>query len=108
MISPDIIDRRYRTFYEMTPDLVCTLDENGVIIDVNKRMLEHFGYSKNEVLGKPCFDFVTPEYKKTVFDGFKEMRETGIGPMIEIKLVKKAVMKLFHQTFTLSQYMMSP
>ncbi|MGI0065201.1 MAG: PAS domain S-box protein, partial [Nitrosotalea sp.] len=52
-------------------------------------MLEHFGYSKNEVIGKPCFGFVTPEYQKTVFDGFKEMREKGIGPLIELQLVKK-------------------
>ena len=89
MIPPHIFDQRYRTFYEITPDLVCTLDENGIIIDANKRMLEHFGYLKNEIVGKPCFDFVTPEYKKTVFNGFKEMQETGIGPLIEIQLIKK-------------------
>ncbi|HJW19268.1 MAG TPA: PAS domain-containing protein, partial [Candidatus Nitrosotalea sp.] len=89
MIPPHIFDQRYRTFYEITPDLVCTLDENGIIIDANKRMLEHFGYEKNEIVGKLCFDFVTSEYKKTVFDGFKEMQETGIGPLIEIQLVKK-------------------
>ncbi|MDE1818727.1 MAG: PAS domain S-box protein, partial [Thaumarchaeota archaeon] len=65
----------------MTPDLVCTLDGNGIIIDANQRMLEHFGYSKSEVVGKPCFDFVMPEYKKTVFDGFTEMKEKGIGPL---------------------------
>ncbi|MGI0006692.1 MAG: PAS domain-containing protein, partial [Nitrosotalea sp.] len=89
MIPPHIFDQRYRTFYEITPDLVCTLDENGIIVDANKRMLEHFGYEKNEIIGKLCFDFVTAEYKKTVFDGFKEMQETGIGPLIEIQLVKK-------------------
>ncbi len=89
MIPPHIFDQRYRTFYEITPDLVCTLDENAVIIDVNKRMLEHFGYEKNEVVGRFCFDFVTPEYKKIVFDGFKEMENTGTGPLIEIQLIKK-------------------
>ncbi len=89
MIPPHMFDQLYRTFYEITPDLVCTLDGNGIIIDANKRMLEHFGYSKNEIVGKPCFDFVTDNYKKTVFDGFKEMREKGVGPLIEIQLVKK-------------------
>ncbi|MDE1727684.1 MAG: PAS domain-containing sensor histidine kinase [Thaumarchaeota archaeon] len=89
MIPPHISDLKYRTFYEMTPDLVCTLDENGIILDANKRMLEHFGYSKSEVVGKLCFDFVMPEYKKMVLDGFNEMREKGIGPLIEIQLVKK-------------------
>ena len=89
MIPPHILDRRYRTFYEITPDLVCTIDEKGIIVDVNKRMLEHFGYEKNEVVGTSCFDFVTSECQKTVFTGFKEMQETGIGPLIEIQLVKK-------------------
>src|SRR5579872_7600134 len=89
MIPPHILDQRYRTFYELSPDFVCTLDENGIILDANKRMLEHFDYSKIEIVGKPCFDFITPEYKKTALDGFKEMIEKGIGPLIEIQLRKK-------------------
>lgn len=89
MIPSRILDQTYRTFYEISPDFICTLDENGLIIDANKRMLEHFGYSKVEIVGKPCFDFIAAEYKKTALDGFKEMRENGIGPIIEIQLIKK-------------------
>jgi PAS domain S-box-containing protein len=89
MIPPHIFDQRYRTFYEISPDLACTLDESGIILDANKRMLEHFGYSKDEVVGKSCFDFITSEYKKTALDGFREMMEKGIGPLIEIQLFKK-------------------
>ena len=88
MIPPHILDQLYRTFYEITPDLVCTLDEDGIIIDVNKRMLEHFGYLKNDVIGKFCFDFITPGYKKIAFDGFKEMKDKGVGPLIELQLLK--------------------
>jgi len=77
MIPSRILDQIYRTFYEITPDLVCTLDENGIIIDANKRMLEHFGYPKSYVVGKSCFDFITLEYKKTALNGFKEMVEKG-------------------------------
>lgn len=89
MIPSRILDQRYRTFYEISPDFVCTLDENGIILDANKRMLEHFGYSKIEIVGKPCFDFIVQEYKKTALDGFKEMTEKGVGPLIEIQLLKK-------------------
>ena len=88
MIPSRILDQIYRTFYEITPDLVCTLDENGIIIDANKRMLEHFGYPKSYVVGKSCFDFITLEYKKTALDGFKEMVEQGVGPLIELQLIK--------------------
>src|SRR5690348_13476052 len=88
MIPSRILDQIYRTFYEITPDLVCTLDGNGIIIDANKRMLEHFGYSKSYVVGKSCFDFITLEYKKTALAGFKEMVEKGIGPLIELQMIK--------------------
>lgn len=89
MIPSRILDQTYRTCYEISPDFICTLDENGLIIDANKRMLEHFGYSKIEIVGKPCFDFIASGYKKTALDGFKEMKEKGIGPIIEIQLIKK-------------------
>ena len=89
MIPSRILDQTYRTFYEISPDFVCTLDENGLVIDANKRMLEHFGYLKTEIVGKPCFDFIAAGSKKTALDGFKEMRENGVGPIIEIQLIKK-------------------
>ncbi|MDE1727525.1 MAG: PAS domain S-box protein, partial [Thaumarchaeota archaeon] len=47
------------------------------------------GYSKTEIVGKPCFDFIASGYKKTALDGFKEMKEKGMGPIIEIQLIKK-------------------
>lgn len=89
MIPSNILDRIYQTFYEISPDLIYTLDEKGVILDVNKRMLEHTGYSKAEIIGKSCFDFIVDEYKKTALDGFSEMIEKGIGQQIEIALIKK-------------------
>ncbi|MDE1815468.1 MAG: PAS domain-containing sensor histidine kinase [Thaumarchaeota archaeon] len=88
MIPPGIVERMYRTFYEISPDLVCTLDDDGIVLDVNQRMLDHFGYSKDYVLGRSCFDFIADGYKKTALDGFREMKEKGIGPMIELSLIK--------------------
>src|SRR6185312_12201167 len=35
-----------------------------------------------------CFDFITLEYKKTALNGFKEMVEKGIGPLIELQMIK--------------------
>jgi PAS domain S-box-containing protein len=43
MLPPHALDSMYRTFYEISPDLICTLDEKGTILDVNKHMLEHLG-----------------------------------------------------------------
>ncbi len=89
MIPTDILERMYRMFYEISPDLVCTLDDNGIVMDVNQRMLDHFGYSKDDVIGRSCFDFIADKYKKTALDGFGEMKEKGIGPVIELLLIKQ-------------------
>ncbi len=89
MIPPGSLERTYKTFYEISPDLICTLDENGTILDVNQRMLDHFGYSKDNVIGKQCFDFIVGQYKKIALDGFREMKDKGIGPLIELLLIKK-------------------
>lgn len=88
MIPPGVLERAYKTFYEISPDLICTLDKNGTILDVNQRMLDHSGYSKDNIIGKSCFDFIVGQYKKTALDGFKEMKEKGIGPLIELLIIK--------------------
>ncbi|HJU14518.1 MAG TPA: PAS domain-containing sensor histidine kinase [Candidatus Nitrosotalea sp.] len=89
MIHPRELDHVYRTFYEISPDLVCTLDEGGVILDANQRMLDHFGFSKEEVVGKNCLDFILKEYWQAALQGIEEMRQKGIGPTIDLGLIKK-------------------
>jgi PAS domain S-box-containing protein len=95
MLPPHALDRMYRTFYEISPDLICTLDEKGMILDVNKHMLEHLGYTKDEVVGKPCFNFIADDSKVVALNGFKEMIEKGIGPQIEIAIIKKNKQSIF-------------
>lgn len=41
--------------------------ENGVIVDVNKRFYEMFGYSDNEIIGKKASDLIAPE-ARTLFN----------------------------------------
>ncbi len=95
MLPPHALDRMYRTFYEISPDLICTLDEKGIILDINKHMLEHLGYTKDEVVGKSCFDFIANDFKVITLNGFKEMIEKGIGPQIEIAIIRKNKQLIF-------------
>lgn len=88
MNQPPTFERIYRTFYEISPDLVCTLDDDGVVLDANQRMLDHFGYQKDVIVGRSCLDFIVGEYKLVALEGLREMREKGIGPTIELSLIK--------------------
>ena len=89
MIPPEALERMYKAFYEISPDLICTLNQKGIILDANAHMLEHLGYSKSDVIGRSCFDFLVGKYKKVALDGFQEMINTGMGPQIEIAITKK-------------------
>ncbi len=89
MTSQDAMENRFHLFYETSPNLLCTLDDKGIIMDVNQRTLEYFGYSKKELIGRSCFDFIASNYKKTAMEGFNEMKVKEIGPPIELLLIRK-------------------
>lgn len=95
MDPKDQDDSRFRLFFEVSPNLMCTLDNNGIITDINRRALDYIGYTKEELVGKLCFDFIEQNYKKIALDGFSQMQKTGVGPLIEILLIKKDGKKFY-------------
>ncbi len=88
-------ENRFRLFFEVSPNLMCTLDSDGIITDINERALDYIGYKKEELVGKSCFDFIEHNYKKVALDGFAQMQKTGTGPLIEILLIKKNGAKFY-------------
>ena len=87
--------RELKALYNVFPGFVCILDEKGIVTDANSRTLEYFGYEKEEVMGRPCFDFIADSHKKSAMDAFKEMMRTGIGPRVDLVLLKKDGTRFF-------------
>ena len=50
--------------YEVIPDYVVTIDNNDLVEDCNKKVVDAFGYSKDEIVGMPVIDFMIKEDKK--------------------------------------------
>lgn len=71
------IQQRHQSFYDDLPDLLRTIDTDGIIINCNKAYAEAFGYSKDEIIGKSVFDFVADEGRNAYSDSFKTWMETG-------------------------------
>lgn len=73
VLSVDITDRReaeeavraseekYRLIVETATEGIWTLDREGRTTFVNRVMAEMLGYSRDEMLGRPVFDFMQPE-----------------------------------------------
>jgi PAS domain S-box-containing protein len=55
-----LADARHRTVVEIAPDAVVTTDAKGNIVEFNKIAETIFGYSRQEVLGKPMADYLIP------------------------------------------------
>lgn len=52
---------RFRHIYENSPVMMHSIDETGIVRNVNKRWLEVLGYSREEVLGRTISFVMTPE-----------------------------------------------
>jgi len=66
-------EKKYRELYESSPDLYCTTDREGTILDCNKSYSKRLGYTKEEVIGTPIFNYaVDIKGIKNSFDVWKE------------------------------------
>jgi PAS domain S-box-containing protein len=50
-----------RRLYEETPIMLHSIDNKGKLVSVSDMWLERLGYTREEVLGRPSTDFLTPE-----------------------------------------------
>jgi PAS domain S-box-containing protein len=52
---------RFRSLYQQTPVLMHSVDSDARLLDVNDSWLARLGYTRDEVIGKPIVDLMTPE-----------------------------------------------
>lgn len=66
-----------------------SLDPKGRIVRMNDTELAWLGYRREEVLGRPFTDFITPEGRATFEMGFPQFKETGRSRSLEYEMVRK-------------------
>jgi diguanylate cyclase (GGDEF)-like protein/PAS domain S-box-containing protein len=62
---------RYVAFYEAALEGIA-ITFNGMIVDVNPQMARMFGYSREELIGKPALDLAAPESYELVSKNIQE------------------------------------
>ena len=70
-------EEQYRQIVETTTDGIITVDRNGQILFVNKRLAEMLGYQPQEMVGKPAMSVLTPAGQAVAKAAFKR-REAGL------------------------------
>jgi PAS domain S-box-containing protein len=68
-ILRDVTDRRtveeeFRLVFESSPSGMLMVDERGIIVLVNSRIEEQFGYTRNELLGQPVEILIPERYRR--------------------------------------------
>jgi PAS domain S-box-containing protein len=102
------VSQRFQWLYEYAPAGYHILNPDGTIIDVNTKWTQMLGYSKEEVIGKPIFDFVVPrerEISRASFQRKIDSRAKYTLPSERIFQTKTGneVVCLIHDYFTYNE-----
>ena len=68
---------------EVAFDSVVTMDEGGVVLAVNRAAERTFGYSADEMVGRPVADLIIPPALRDAHrEGLARYLKTGRGPVV--------------------------
>ncbi len=81
--------QKYHNLYENSTDLLRNISEDGIILDCNKAYAEHFGYSKDELIGTSIFDGVDKKDLKLMKEIHQKWRNNNQIINKEIFLKRK-------------------
>jgi PAS domain S-box-containing protein len=62
---------RFRELWDDAPIAYHVLDTRGIIKEVNHTEMDMLGYTKEEMVGKPIFDFVLPQQRQEAEERFR-------------------------------------
>ncbi|MCB9948546.1 MAG: PAS domain S-box protein, partial [Rhodospirillaceae bacterium] len=81
---------RYRLLYKRTPAMMHSVDRDGILVAVSNLWLEKLGYRREDVIGRPASDFLTPESAhKAVTDALVPLRQTGACKDVDLQFVTR-------------------
>lgn len=80
-------EARIRSITENAPDYIIEIDINGNILFINRPLLSED--KKEDTLGKPFKDWVTPQFHEILTASIKEVFKNGVKKQIEIKTIER-------------------
>ncbi len=75
-------------------DPLWVVDEEDRITDINQAFTQLFGYTREEVIGAPAYDFVDERNAAILRKQSEERRDTGKSSIYEISILSKSGMQM--------------
>ena len=82
-------EEKFRLLYEKAPLGYQSLDEDGIIREVNQAWLNLLGYSRQEVVGRWFGDFLPPSSFEMLPEHFAGVKSAGEACNLDFELVRK-------------------
>ncbi|MCP4610620.1 MAG: PAS domain S-box protein, partial [Planctomycetes bacterium] len=84
-------EERFRTIFEVANDAMIYLDEDGTVLDMNDKLEDIFGYTREEVLGKILSEipFLDPGQMTRMVDLFADAVSMKGPRLVEFELLHK-------------------
>jgi PAS domain S-box-containing protein len=82
-------EEKFRLLFEKAPLGYQSLDEDGIIREVNQAWLDIMGYSRQEVIGRWFGDFLPPDYFERFPERFACLKGNGEVCNLEFEMVRK-------------------
>ena len=84
-------EKKYRNLYDNTPFSVVLINTQGVVVDMNPKTKEMFGYDRHELIGKKFMNLsiIHKDYLPTLLTVFRKFVKGEIIHRMDIKINKK-------------------
>jgi PAS domain S-box-containing protein len=82
-------EEKFRLLFEKAPLGYQSLDQDGIIREVNQAWLDILGYSRQEVVGRWFGDFLPPDYFERFPGRFVCLKGTGEVCNVDFEMVRK-------------------
>ncbi|MGI8583620.1 MAG: PAS domain-containing sensor histidine kinase [Chitinophagaceae bacterium] len=93
-------EKRLKTFFRSGPDAIIVIDEHQQILEWNPKAEIIFGYTPDEVIGKPLSETIIPhQYREAHKKGMSHFLKTGEGPVLNKTIEITALHKKGHEFY---------
>ena len=82
-------EEKFRLLFDKAPLGYQSLDEDGIIREVNQTWLDILGYSRQEVVGRGFGDFLPPDYFRLFSEQFAGFKDAGEVCNSDVEMVRK-------------------
>ncbi|MFH1719349.1 MAG: PAS domain S-box protein, partial [Planctomycetota bacterium] len=82
-------EEKFRSIFDTAPNLITSVNEDGTVVDCNRRILEILGYQKEEVIGQSMAKIIHPDYLADAEKALQEVFTIGFSYNKEYRMVRK-------------------